>query len=186
MQQQQPAKAQVASRDPKAELTCALRNSSGHYIQARQQLKGLEDRALDALGQVFVAKDRGVRFVHPVADASNAASDLRGPSHAVVGLAKIANHLRTSTMHVTATEARNRFGSLCTQAKRGPVFVEKAGQIDTVILSVEQYMALQARHDQAGRAARKKAFEAEYGEWIAAQNARVEAHGIPGGDLRPW
>lgn len=89
-------------------------------------------------------------------------------------------------MHVTATEAKNRFGSLCAQAKRGPVFVEKAGQVDTVILSVEQYMALQTRHDEAGRAARKKAFEAEFGEWIAAQNARVETHGIPGAELRPW
>ena len=89
-------------------------------------------------------------------------------------------------MRVTATEAKNRFGSLCAQAKRDPVFVEKAGQIDTVILSVEQYLALQATHDRAGRAARKKAFEAEFGEWIAAQNARVEAHGVPGADLRPW
>lgn len=119
MQQQQPAKAQVASRDPKAELTCALRNSSGHYIQARQQLKGLEDRALDALGQVFVAKDRGVRFVHPVADASNAASDLRGPSHAVVGLAKIANHLRTSTMHVNGPASPCSF-SVTSVPRPGP------------------------------------------------------------------
>jgi len=47
-------------------------------------------------------------------------------------------------MRVTATEAKNRFGSLCVQAKREPVFVEKAGQIDTVILSAEQYQALQA------------------------------------------
>jgi len=31
-------------------------------------------------------------------------------------------------MRVTATEAKNRFGSLCAQAKREPVFVEKAGQ----------------------------------------------------------
>ncbi|MGE8452585.1 MAG: hypothetical protein ACN6OP_18585 [Pseudomonadales bacterium] len=175
-------------------MTCALRNSSGHHIQARhrliviagQQLKGLEDHALDAVGQVFVAEDPGVRLAQPAADASNAASVLRGLSRSVVGLAKIANHWRMSTMHLTTTEARNRFGSLCTQAKRGPVFAEKAGQIDTVILSIEHYMALQARHDQAGRAARKKAFEAEYGEWIAAQNARVEAHGIPGADLRPW
>ncbi|MBJ2139335.1 type II toxin-antitoxin system Phd/YefM family antitoxin [Delftia acidovorans] len=89
-------------------------------------------------------------------------------------------------MHVTATEAKNRFGSLCAQAKRGPVFVERAGQVDTVILSVQQYLALQAKHDEAGPTTRKNAFEAEYGEWIAAQNARVEAHGIPGADLRPW
>jgi prevent-host-death family protein len=89
-------------------------------------------------------------------------------------------------MRVTATEAKNRFGSLCAQAKREPVFVEKAGQLDTVILSVELYQSLQARHDEASRAARKQAFEAEFGDWIAAQNARVEAHGVPGADLRPW
>lgn len=89
-------------------------------------------------------------------------------------------------MRVTATEAKNRFGSLCAQAKRGPVFVEKAGQIDTVILSAEQYQELQAHHDRAHRLARKKAFEAEFADWIAAQNARFETHGIPGADLRPW
>jgi PHD/YefM family antitoxin component YafN of YafNO toxin-antitoxin module len=89
-------------------------------------------------------------------------------------------------MRVTATEAKNRFGSLCAQAKREPVFVEKAGQLDTVILSAEQYQALQAGQGRASQAARKKAFEAEYGDWIAAQNARVDTHGIPGADLRPW
>ena len=89
-------------------------------------------------------------------------------------------------MRVSATEAKNRFGSLCAQAKRAPVFVEKAGQLDTVILSAEQYEALRAAHDTADRATRKKAFEAEFGDWIAAQNARFEAHGIPGSDLRPW
>lgn len=89
-------------------------------------------------------------------------------------------------MRVTATEAKNRFGSLCAQAKREPVFVLKAGQLDTVILSAEQYQALQVRQDKVTRAARKKAFEAEFGDWIAAQNARLEAHGVPGADLRPW
>lgn len=89
-------------------------------------------------------------------------------------------------MRVTATEAKNRFGSLCAQAKREPVFVEKAGQLDTVILSAEQYHALAAGQSRSSRAARRKAFEAEYGDWIAAQNARVESHGIPGADLRPW
>ena len=76
MQQQQLATKQVASRDPKAELTCALRNSSGHQIQARhhlivitgQRFKGLADHALDALDQVFVAEDPGVRLAQPAAD----------------------------------------------------------------------------------------------------------------------
>ncbi len=89
-------------------------------------------------------------------------------------------------MRVTATEAKNRFGSLCAQAKREPVFVEKAGHLDTVILSSEHYQALLAQQDQAGRAERKRAFEAEFGDWIAAQNARFDSHGIPGADLRPW
>jgi PHD/YefM family antitoxin component YafN of YafNO toxin-antitoxin module len=89
-------------------------------------------------------------------------------------------------MRVTATEAKNRFGSLCAQAKREPVFVEKAGQLDTVILSAEQYQALKSNNDKSSRATRRKAFEAEYGDWIATQNARLETHGIPGADLRPW
>jgi hypothetical protein len=55
-----------------------------------------------------------------------------------------------------------------------------------VILSAEQYHALKANQDKTGRAARKKRFEAEFGEWIADQNARIEALGIPGADLRPW
>jgi hypothetical protein len=33
---------------------------------------------------------------------------------------------------------------------------------------------------------RKKEFESEFGDWIAAENARVESHGVPGADLRPW
>ena len=89
-------------------------------------------------------------------------------------------------MHITATEAKNRFGSICALAKRAPVFVEKAGQIDTVILSADQYRALQANQNQASPAARKQQFESEYGDWIAAQNTWVESHGIPGADLRPW
>jgi PHD/YefM family antitoxin component YafN of YafNO toxin-antitoxin module len=89
-------------------------------------------------------------------------------------------------MRVSATEAKNRFGSLSAQAKREPVFVEKAGQLDTVILSAELYHALQANLDKANRAGRKKRFEAEFRDWIAEENARVEANGVPGADLRPW
>lgn len=89
-------------------------------------------------------------------------------------------------MRVTATEAKNRFGSLCAKAKREPIFVEKAGQLDTVILSAEHYQALKAGQDQDSRDARKQAFVAEYGAWIAAQNEHLDLHGIPGADLRPW
>ena len=89
-------------------------------------------------------------------------------------------------MRVTATEAKNRFGSLSAHAKREPVFVEKAGQHDTVIICAEHYYALQTNHAKQSRAARKKKFEAEFRDWIAAENARFEASGIPGEELRPW
>lgn len=89
-------------------------------------------------------------------------------------------------MLVTATEAKNRFGNLCAQAKREPVFIEKAGHIDSVILSLEQYQTLQAVQGKTDRTARKKAFENEFGDWIMAQNAIVENHGIPGAELRSW
>ena len=64
-------------------------------------------------------------------------------------------------MRVTATEAKNRFGSLSAQAKREPVFVEKAGQLDTVILSAEHYQALKSEHEKSSLAIRKKKFEKE-------------------------
>jgi hypothetical protein len=41
------------------------------------------------------------------------------------------------------------------------VFSERAGRVDTVILSAEQYEALKAQNDKASRAARKMSFEAE-------------------------
>ncbi len=89
-------------------------------------------------------------------------------------------------MHITATEAKNRFGSVCAQAKREPVFVEKAGLVDTVILSAEHYQALQANRTKSTLSDRKAAFEAEFGDWIGAQSALVDSIGIPGADLRPW
>ena len=89
-------------------------------------------------------------------------------------------------MRVSATEAKNRFGKLCNHAKRAPVFVEKVGQLDAVTLSAEHDQSLKNGPDRARRTAPKKAFLAEFGDWIFAQNTRVEAHGMPGADLRPW
>lgn len=54
-------------------------------------------------------------------------------------------------MRVAATEAKNRFGSLCSHAKRGPVFVEKSVQLDSVILSVEGYGTLRRPVDKGAR-----------------------------------
>lgn len=100
-------------------------------------------------------------------------------------MAKMAKTLEQA-MQISATEAKNRFGNVCAIAKREPVFVEKAGQIDTVILSAAHYQALQANQQKNDPKARKQAFETEFGEWISAQNAWIDAHGVPGADLRPW
>jgi PHD/YefM family antitoxin component YafN of YafNO toxin-antitoxin module len=89
-------------------------------------------------------------------------------------------------MQVTATEAKNRFGYVCAQAKQSPVFVEKDGRVDSVILSVEQFRALQAAKEPKSMAQRKKEFQETYKDWIDAQHALIERVGIPGEDLRPW
>ena len=47
-------------------------------------------------------------------------------------------------MHLTATQAQNRFGVRCAQAKTEPEFVEKDGRIETVILSAKHFSGLQA------------------------------------------
>ncbi len=89
-------------------------------------------------------------------------------------------------MRVTATEARSRSGSPCACAEREPVVVNKVGPVDSVTHSVEHRQALGDDQDQPNPAARRKAFEAEFGGWIAEQNARVDSQGVPGADLRPW
>ena len=81
-------------------------------------------------------------------------------------------------MQLTATEAKNRFGQICAQAKREPVFVEKGGRIDSVILSVEQFEALKAQQTQKSMAQRKREFNEKYKDWIAEQNQHFEAHGL--------
>jgi hypothetical protein len=89
-------------------------------------------------------------------------------------------------MQNNTSEVDNCFDSICALAKREPVFVEKVGQIDTMILSADHYRVLQVTPNSTSLATRKKEFEAEFGDWIAAQNNWVESNGIPGSDLRPW
>lgn len=89
-------------------------------------------------------------------------------------------------MQVTATEAKNRFGHICAQAKREPVFVEKGGRVDSVILSVEQFEALKAGGQQKSMAQRKREFNEKYKDWIAEQHALVETVGVFGEEFRPW
>ena len=89
-------------------------------------------------------------------------------------------------MQVTATQAKNRFGAICAQAKVGPVFVEKDGRIDTVIVSAKQFAELQAASHSETLAQRKTQFEQSHGTWITEQNQRFEANGLWSDDMRVW
>ncbi len=89
-------------------------------------------------------------------------------------------------MQVTATEAKNRFGAICAQAKVGPVFVEKDGRIDTVIVSARHFSELQAVSHSETLAQRKTQFEQSHGTWITEQNQRFEANGLWCDDMRVW
>jgi len=89
-------------------------------------------------------------------------------------------------MQVTATEAKNRFGYFCSQAKSEPVIVEKDGRPDTVLVDYEEFRALKAAAQKKSMVQRKKEFNETYKDWIAEQNALIEKYGIPGEDMRPW
>lgn len=89
-------------------------------------------------------------------------------------------------MQVTATEAKNRFGYVCAQAKAEPVFVEKDGRIDSVILSLQEFEALKAASQTQTLAARQKAFNHTHKAWLDEQNARFEKNGLWCDDLRVW
>ncbi len=89
-------------------------------------------------------------------------------------------------MQVTATQAKNRFGAICAHAKTEPVFVEKDGRIDSVILSAKQYAELQAAGRNETLAQRKATFEQTHSAWLAEQNQRFDAHGLWCDDMRVW
>ena len=89
-------------------------------------------------------------------------------------------------MQVTATEAKNRFGQICSQAKTGPVIVEKEGRPDSVILSYADYQALTHSVRAESLAQRRRAFNSTYKEWLDAQNQEFERNGLWCNGLVAW
>lgn len=87
-------------------------------------------------------------------------------------------------MHVTATQAKNRFAYVCAQAKVAPVFIEKNGRIDSVILSAQDFEALKAASQTNSLAERQKAFNQTHKAWLVEQKARFEKNGLWCDDLR--
>jgi prevent-host-death family protein len=89
-------------------------------------------------------------------------------------------------VQISATEAKNRFGYFCSQAKSETVIVEKDGRPDTVMLDYREYHALKASAQPKAASRSGKAFYDEYKDWIDMNNALVERSGIPGEEHRPW
>jgi prevent-host-death family protein len=89
-------------------------------------------------------------------------------------------------MQVTATEAKNRFGYLCAQAKSEPVIVEKDGRPDSVIVSYDDFQKLKNPAKPKSLAQRKREFNERYKDWIAEQNAHVEEHGLWSDGVVSW
>lgn len=89
-------------------------------------------------------------------------------------------------MQITATEAKNRFGHVCAQAKTAPVIVEKDGRPDSVIVSWADYQALTTAARGKTLAQRRREFNATYKDWIAAQNRDFERNGLWCEGIVPW
>lgn len=89
-------------------------------------------------------------------------------------------------MQVTATEAKNRFGHICAQAKTAPVVVEKDGRPDSVIVSYADYLALTAATQAKTLVQRRKAFNEEHQAWLAEQNRDFEQNGLWSDGLVAW
>ena len=75
------------------------------------------------------------------------------------------NAAKRGERSIPATEAKNRFGEVLKAAEAGPVFIEKHGRYQAVVLAVDDYHALLARNrtpDEARLDALRKEFDKLY------------------------
>lgn len=89
-------------------------------------------------------------------------------------------------MQITATEAKNRFGYYLGQAEREPVHVMKNDRVAVVLVSAARFAELEALEQKKSMAQRKREFNAQYKDWIAAQNELVEKHGLWPDGMVAW
>jgi len=89
-------------------------------------------------------------------------------------------------MQITATEAKNRFGYYLGQAEREPVHVMKNDRVAVVLVSAARFAELEALEQKKSMAQRKREFNAQYKDWIAAQNELVEKHGLWSDGMVAW
>ncbi len=90
-------------------------------------------------------------------------------------------------MHVSATEAKNKFGQMLDECQHSPVVIEKAGRRRGVLLSATQYDQLVAKAPQVpGTPTPGEKFYSEYKDWVDMQNDLVEKSGVFGEEYRVW
>ncbi len=90
-------------------------------------------------------------------------------------------------MHVSATEAKNKFGKMLDACQHSPVVIEKAGRRRGVLLSATQYDQLVAKAPQVpGTPTPGEKFYSEYKDWVDMQNELVAKSGIFGEEYRVW
>jgi prevent-host-death family protein len=111
-----------------------------------------------------------------------------GPTRVQVDLAKIAAlPFWSSTMDVTATEAKNRLGQMLEHCQREPVTIEKSGRRHSVLLSAAHYDALVlASAPKSKKSDPGREFYEKYKDWVDSVNHRVEKHGLWNDGFRVW
>jgi PHD/YefM family antitoxin component YafN of YafNO toxin-antitoxin module len=89
-------------------------------------------------------------------------------------------------MLVTATEAKNRLGRIFNLAKKEPVYVQKYGKVDTVIISADQFETLRATLNSVITKKKQADFEKRYGHWIKEMNQDFGSIGHWSEELKVW
>lgn len=90
-------------------------------------------------------------------------------------------------MHVSATEAKNKFGQMLDACQHHPVIIEKAGRRHGVLMSARHYDQLVAKAPEApGNQTSGEKFYSEYKDWVDMQNDLVAKFGVFGEEYRVW
>lgn len=108
-------------------------------------------------GKVMPQSCRASSRVHKTGGARPGS---RSKRHTIREGAAMRNERSTS-----ATEAKNRFGEVLKAAEKGPVFIEKRGRYQAVVLALDDYQSLLARNrtpDEARLDTLRKEFDKLY------------------------
>lgn len=75
---------------------------------------------------------------------------------------------------------------MCAQAMSEPVFIEKDGRVDPVVVSFEQFVALKDAHNEESAAQRRRDFNRTCKAWIDEIDQDFVANGLWCDGVRMW